>query len=249
MKQLPFIILLIVITISIIVTIHLSRKESFKSLNKSLNDNDLIIPSTINICNHKLNSFMSTDINSDFLVIKNTTEITEITPSDEYPDCDNFQLDIYRYDGQNISLNSELNDNTLKDFGKINNKSITSQLYGLNQIWVEAPLVISPIYNTVITITLDHFRQYGGIYYGPNNKKEEIIPISKDQFKLGKYTLTLYQPYATTREEMDKLNYFMTDNGLIGNIKGFRDKDQKFNIEWIRWRKSNNECISYGTIR
>jgi len=206
MKQLPFIILLIVITIAIIVTIHLSRKESFKSLNKSLNDNDLIIPSTINICNHKLNSFMSTDINSDFLVIKNTTEIT---PSD---DCDNFQLDIYRYDGQNISLNSELNDNTLKDFGKINNKSITSQLYGLNQIWVEAPLVISPIYNTVITITLDHFKQYGGIYYGPNNKKEEIIPISKDQFKLGKYTLTLYQPYATTREEMDKLNYFMTDN-------------------------------------
>jgi hypothetical protein len=222
-------------------------------INDQTNDqNDFIFPLKINICN-QTQSFMSTNINSDLLItLKNNQNLIKEN------EC-NIRLNIYRFNGQNLTIDSIVDNNIIttsfnKNFGKINNTSLTTQIYGYNQQWIPCPLIMSPLYNNVINISLEDLNKYGGLYYGSNNLTELIIPISLNQWKLGNNILTLYEPYATTREEMDKLKYFtyqVYENKLVGNVKGYRDKDQKFKIEWIRWilKGKNDKFISYGTIR
>jgi hypothetical protein len=229
-----------------------------KQNNKSIEISNIIFPlqnhqnlqkEPINICN-TTQSFMSTDINSDLLITRENKQKENTNENN----C-NVKLDIYRFNGQNLNIDSTITDNIIstsfnQNFGKINDKSLTTQIYGYKQNWIPCPLIISPLYNDKRSINdgnLEDLNKYGGIYYGINNTNKLIIPITLNNWKLEDNILTLYQPYSTTREEMDKLKYF-TYNGLIGNIKGYRDKDQKFNIEWIRWRENNN-YISYGTIK
>ena len=94
---------------------------------------------------------------------------------------------------------------------------------------------------------MDQLKSKGAIYCDQNDIEEPMSVIGNDLFTIPSIgTLQLVEPFAPTRQQMDQLKYFKTDE-LIGNIKGYRDKDQKFNIQWIRWSK-NGKCLNYGTI-
>jgi hypothetical protein len=166
-------------------------------------------------------SFMSTDPKPSFLLIKNNN------------------VRIFNYDGQNIITN-------LSKF-KINKNNLTSKIYGIKQKWIPAPIQI-------MNIKLKNLQQSGGLYHNYDNNIIPIIPMdhlstdkSPRKFTLDNYILELHMPYANIRQQEDKLMFFKGENGLIGKISGYRDKNQDFVIEWVYWTQ-NGKDLSYGTI-
>lgn len=168
----------------------------------------------------QIKSYMSTDF--DLLIIKNN------------------EFDIYKYDGQNLNVNPK--------YFKFHKNYLTSVIDGYKQKWVKAPLRLSPLYYSIKNITLDELLFKGGIYCNEDNIEEPMVVEGNNKFYIPSIgILELIEPFANTRQQMDKLKYFKNENGLIGNIKGYRDKDQKFNIQWICWSR-NNKILNYGTI-
>lgn len=217
--------IVIVIVITVIIIFSTQNKKTFESFNSSNNFNffDPIIPTSINnLCNQK-SAFISIEKDPTFLLI---------TPMDN---C-NINLHLFKYDGQNIDMNTHINEATISNFGEIINNKIKTD----DTVFIPAPLKI-------MNIRLDDLKSRGGLYYDHNNVITPINKISCNRFKLNNHTLDLIEPYANTRQQSDKLMLFKGNNGLIGEIHGYRDKDQKFVMEWICWRK-NGKYLSYGTV-
>lgn len=224
MNRLIYILGIILLILIIIVALNKKHNKIF-SLSQS-NSDPITLSYTDNLCS-KSTAFMSIEKNPTFLLIK---------PKDGFIGECNINLHLFKYDGQNINIDSVVLGNTISKFGTINNNSIKTD----NTLFIPAPLKI-------MNIRLDDLKSHGGLYYDHTNIITPITPMNCDMFKLGPYTLTLIEPYANTRQQSDKMMLFKGNSGLIGEIHGYRDKDQKFIIEWICW-KQNNNYLNYGTI-
>lgn len=228
------IVILIIIIILFLINKKTFKNEHFYSQNflfhrkrKSFSNNsflnkDPIIPTNTDLCN-TTSAFMSIKIKPTFLLIKPINN------------C-NVNLHLFKYDGKNIDINTSIIDNDIINFGKVINNTIQTD----DTTFIPAPLKI-------MNITLNDLKLRGGLYYDHNNVITQIIPINCNLFSLEKYTLELIEPYANTRQQSDNLMFFKGDNGLVGEIHGYRDKNQNFIMEWICWRK-NDEYLSYGTV-
>lgn len=212
---------LIIIIIGLTIYCNVNNKESFCSIPLDYS---------------QIHSFMSTDQDPDFLIIKEG------------------KFNIYKFNGQNLQVNPKYFSfkKSKNHLLTSKNHSLTSKIDGVKQKWVKCPLRISPLYYAIRNISLDQLKSDGGIYCNENNIEEPITVVSENNIfsieSIG--LLELVEPFANTRQQMDKLKYFKginENNGLIGNIKGYRDKDQKFKIEWIRWSK-NGKCLNYGCL-